>query len=117
MDSPPANPAVIATPITRNIGPSGSAMLRLESENAGVFEVRGRIVAVDLPCSVRQGCGGEHTMTIVRCPVFGLNLPGEQIVGMFEHCTTCGPEPSHTPRLVTPTQFELDHNWAPGTVG
>jgi hypothetical protein len=111
------NSPVAAAPITRTSGPAGSSVIKLESENAGKFEIRGRVVAVDLPCTVgARGCGGEHTMTVVRAPLFGMNMPGEQIVGTIEHCTVCGPSPA-PPRLVTPTPFEIDHGWAPGTVG
>lgn len=109
-----------AVPITKDDGPPGSEPLSLISERAGAYDVRGRVVADGLPCTVGDaGCGGE-TMAIVRMPLFGLNLPGEPIVGTIGHCSVCGPGPdpsSPLPRLVTPTEQELAWGWAPGTVG
>jgi hypothetical protein len=108
---------VTATLITAESGPRGSEMITLHSERAAPFTVRGRVDATDLPCTVNdRGCGGADTMTRLRLPLFGLNLPGEQIVGEMEHCSVCGPTRT-PPRLVPPTPQELADGWAPGTVG
>ncbi|SEP54563.1 hypothetical protein [Amycolatopsis saalfeldensis] len=106
-----------ATPITRNDGPAGSQVLSFESVRAGFFEIRGRVVADDLPCTVGGAGCGQNTMVILRAPMFGLNLPGEQIVGTILHCSVCGPSDEGVPRLVTPTSQEFTWGWAPGTVG
>lgn len=79
------------------------------------IRIPGRIVAQNLPCSVdlgtgHPGCGSPDTMTLVRHPTRGMNLPGERVVGLLEHCTQCGCRP--VSRLVTPTEQEITDGWA-----
>lgn len=109
-----ANPTVIAPDTVL----PGAALLELRSDSGPVIAMRGRIIAEGLPCSVNNragqwGCGAEAAMTIVRYPVRGLNLPGEHIVGLLHHCTSCGPS---GPQMVTATAEEISNGWAPGTV-
>jgi len=101
----------LATPLVEGSIPPGCGEVRLERATYPCA----RIVATGLPCTLGDhGCGGE-TMTIIRAPQFGLNLPGEQVVISTEHCPVCGPCPQL--HLVTPTEQELAWGWAPGTVG
>lgn len=90
----------------------------LASPGQPTRRVHGRVIARALPCSRpsevgNRGCGAEDSMMLVRHPVRGLNLPGERIVGLLEHCTECG---HSIPLLVTATATEIAQGWAPGTV-
>lgn len=104
--------------LNRHSGVAGAHVITLAALDAPPRPVLGRVVACELPCTVdhgdgHPGCGSADTMTIVRVVLRGLNLPGERIVGLLEHCTRCG---SGMIRPVTPTAEEIADGWAPGSV-
>jgi hypothetical protein len=96
----------------------GTERVSLHSAFGKVFHIPGRVVAQGLPCSVKDGrgvggCGEEGTMTLVRHPLRGVNLPGKRAVGLMAYCSACGPG---LPELVTPTAQEIADGWTPAPV-
>jgi hypothetical protein len=88
------------------------AQIHQVRHGSSVIEVAGRLVEKEQPCTRECGCGEPASVSVLRCPTSGLNLPGERSqVAVVRMCATgCLPTFELEPADAQEREWGWDHD-------